>query len=389
MPTRLVLCLLASWLCVACIDLNYPEPVPDEETAEAAGSPGARTTSRPMAADAPEAATDSTDEAREIGTGLSWSELTALARQDRRRGDLDQAREMLAMAAAQLQELPPSNTPRRTVYGLQARLAMAFADANRIDEADELAGELFATAEAEPEIGGPALVSLAQSVADRREADANGANGAMSRLDLLRIALSTAQAGPANRERLDLDARVAGEAYREEALDLAREAIDQALADALEISPTRREQIAEIQVFKARIALAQGDLEAAEAAAVAANEIFDAISAGSAQRGAGEALLAETLTRQGDLDRALAVARGAHARLELDAPIDGPTHRQILAALARVERQTGDLEAARAHYEEALAIEASELATDQKLVRELASELQGITEPESPSSAEE
>lgn len=396
MPIRLVFCLLAPWLCLACIDLNYPEPVQPDTAAnanvvEAGGSAGGGAAPDSMSADTGAAAETSgaTEAMAAIETGLAWNDLTALAREDRQSGNLDQARENLALAALQLQELPPSSIRRRTVFGLQAWLAMDFAEADRIAEADEFADELFAEAEAEPELGGASLVSLAQSVADRRAAAAGDADSPFSRLDLLRIALRTAQAGPANRERLELAAQVAGEAYREDALDLARDAIDQALADSMAISPTRRGEIAEIQVFKARIALAQGDLESAEAAAVAANVIFDAISAGAAQRGAGEALLAEALTRQGDIDRALTVARGAHARLDLGETIDGPTRRQILAALARVERQAGDLEAARAHYEEALAIEASEAAADEKLVAEIAAELQEIAEPESPSSADE
>ena len=101
-----------------------------------------------------------------------------------------------------------------------------------------LADQLITEAEAEPSIGGSALVSLAISVAGRRSADSaaeteeNGAEPA-SQLSILRVALRTAQAGPANRVRLQLAVSVADQAYHEGDIELARNAIDQAMSREL------------------------------------------------------------------------------------------------------------------------------------------------------------
>ena len=68
---------------------------------------------------------------------------------------------------------------------------------DQFEEADEYADELFALAEAEPELGGAALVTLAYSVAERRQAAATDfpdPSGSNSQLELFRIALRTAQA---------------------------------------------------------------------------------------------------------------------------------------------------------------------------------------------------
>jgi hypothetical protein len=301
-----------------------------------------------------------------------------MARDLRQQGELDEARERLEQAAIQLQSLVPTNAQRRTVFGLQARLAMTFAEDDQIEVADEYADELFALAEAEPELGDAALVTLAYSVAERRQTAAEAANEPASQLDLFRIALRTAQAGAPTRERMNLAYQVSAQAYREGELALAREAIEQSIADATRISPTYLKEIAGMQLFRARIALAQDDFVAAESAATRANLIFEEISAEAAQRGVGEAVLAEALAEQGQLERALAVASGAHARLELGEPIAGPARRQILASLARVERTRGDLAAARIHFEEALAIEASQNELDQMLVESIALELQTL-----------
>ena len=56
--------------------------------------------------------------------------------------------------------------------------------------------------------------------------------------------------------------------------DLARRAIDRAVLDAQTVDPANKDQLASLKIFKARIALAQGDLLTAEASAASANRIF-------------------------------------------------------------------------------------------------------------------
>jgi len=314
---------------------------------------------------------------------LTWNDLTRLAREHRVNGELDEARERLAQAAIQVRPLPPTHARRRTVFGAQARLAIELADAGEIESADELANELLAEAEAEPELGGAALVDLALSIADRRQPE--------PQLLVLRVALTTAQAGTTNRNRMDLAFRVADEAYRENDLDLARRAIDQAVLDAQHIGPSRKERIASLELYKSRIALAQGDLEVAESSAIAANQIFEEISASPSKRGIGEATLAEVLAAKGDGERALAIAGGAYARIARitriggEEPIQDHAQRVILASLARVERSTGDWSSARIHFEEALSIPAVDFPADRHLVKQLTSELRTLDEPEMPS----
>lgn len=299
---------------------------------------------------------------------LSWSDLTRLAREHRRLGEFDEARERLAQAALQVQSLPPTNVQRRTVFGMQARMAIELADAGEIESADDLAGELFAEAEAEPELGGAALASLAVSVANRRPRE--------SQLSVLRIAFTAAQAGTASRNRLDLAFRVANEAYRDKDFGLARHAIDLALSDLQHIGPSKKGRIASFELFRSRIALEQGDFEAAEMSAITANQLFEEISASSAQRGVGEAALAEILANRGETERALVIARGAHARIDGEESLNDHPKRVILASLARVERSAGESASARAHFEEALAIPAVDLPWDLDLIDQLTIELQ-------------
>jgi len=301
---------------------------------------------------------------------LSWSDLTRLAREHRRLGELDQARERLDQAAVQVQPLAPTHVRRRTVFGMRARLAIDLADAGETGSADDLADQLFAEAEAEPELGGAGLVSLAVSVAYRRPE--------ASRLSYLRIAFTAAQRGTASRDRMSLAIQVADEAYRKQDFVLARPAIDLALADAQHIGLSKKARIASFELFKSRIALEQGDLEAAEMSAITANQLFEEISAGSAQRGVGEAALAEILANRGATEKALIVARGAHARIPAEESFDDHARRIILASLARVERSAGESASAHAHFQEALAIPALDTPWDLHLIDQLTIELQEL-----------
>ncbi len=305
-----------------------------------------------------------------IEPALSWSDLTRLAREHRRRSELGEARERLDQAALQVRALPPTHARRRTVFGARARLAIELADSGEIESADELADELLAEAAAEPELGGAALVSLALSVAERRESE--------SQLSILNIALTTAQAGATSRDRMNLSFRIANIAYRDKDFVLARRAIDQAVSDAQHIGPSKRSRIASLELYRARIALAQADLEAAETSAISANQIFEEISAGPSMRGVAEATLAEILAEKGSTEKALMIARGAHARIGGQEPIQNHAQRVILASLARVELSAGESASAREHFEQALAIPAVDFAADADLVEQLTLELQAL-----------
>jgi tetratricopeptide (TPR) repeat protein len=345
--------LMALVFCMSCISLSYPEdskPLQD---------PMARPKAMETSVVAPV-----------IEPALSWSDLTRLAREHRKRGELDEARERLDQAALQVGSLPPTHARRRTVFGARARLAIELADAGEIESADELADELLAEAEAEPELGGAALVSLALSVAERRDPEAQ--------LPILSIALTTAQAGATSRDRMSLAFQIADIAYREEDLVLARRAIDQAVSDAQHVGPSKRERIASLELYKARIALAQADLEAAENSAITANQVFEEVSAAPSKRGIAEATLAEILAEKGSTEKALMIARGAHARIGGQEPIHNHAQRVILASLARVELSAGESVSAREHFEQALAIPAVDFAADDILVEQLMLDLRAL-----------
>jgi tetratricopeptide (TPR) repeat protein len=361
--------LLALMLCLWVASVQASEVSDASDASDASGEPlEAMTRSEPVETEV---------ETRVVETALSWSDLTRLAREHQKRGELDEALERLTQAALQVGPLPPTHARRRTVFGLQARLAMDLANAGEFESADELADELLAQAESEPELGGAALVELALSVADRRQPE--------PQLSVLRIALKTAQAGASSRDRMNLAFRVAEEAYREKDLLLARQAIDQAVLDSQHIGPSKRARIASLELYKARVALAQMDLEVAEKSATDANRIFEEISASSSRRGIAEATLAEILATKGETDKALLIAHGAHARIGGEDPIQDHAQRVILTSLGRVERKTGDRASAQAHFEQALAIPAVDFATDIDLVEQLTRELRELNDPGAPS----
>lgn len=321
----------------------------------------------------------------EVPEPLAWSDLTRLAREHRQRGEFGQAGERLAQAAIQVGDLPPSHAQRRTVFGLRARLAIDLADSGDLETADVLADQLIAEAEAEPELGGSALVSLAVSVADRLEAAADESAEPESQLHLLRIALVTAQAGSISRDRMNLAIRVADTAYPENEVVLARTAIDQALSDALHVIPTNKGKISAIQLKHARIALASGDFAVAKKSAMAANRLVDEIDADASTRGIAEATLAEILAETGESETALVIATGANARIGIDDELTAHARRRILTALGRVESSLGDRPSAKAHFERALAIPGQDLRADIDLVRELTRALAEWETPEDSS----
>jgi len=148
--------------------------------------------------------------------------------------------------------------------------------------------------------------------------------------------------------------------------------------DAQTVAPSGLDQLASLKIFKARIALAQGDLVTAEASATSANRIFDEMGAPSVNRAVSEATLARVLAERGDIERARVIGFGAEARLDGDPPITGHPARVVLAELARLERAAGNVEAARAHFEAALEIPGIDFVTDQELVAALTAELAGL-----------
>lgn len=375
LPLRLASLALALAFCVSCGALSYPEPEPErprvaKPTAAPTRPPPPARSSRPVPA---------------TGGPLSWSDLTRAAREHQQQGELDAARERLEQAALQVNALPPTNAQRRTVLGMQARLAEVLAAHGEIEAADVLADEVFDQVEREPELGGAALISLALSVAHWREAAAIERGETISVLPYLRIALDVAQTRSVSRDRKGLAMMISTVAYEEDDLPLARRAIDQAIEDSRLLSPTRERERAQLEIGRARIAFAQGDLEAAEASATTSNQIHAELEAEASLQARGEVLLAEILAIRGELERARLIALGAYARLELDEDLDAHTRRRIVAALARVERASGDLVSARGRFEEALSIEGLDDPQDRELVGDLTRELQELGGPVVPS----
>lgn len=308
-------------------------------------------------------------------TARSWRELAQLSRESVQTGEFERADELLAQAALQLKDRPPTHTQRRTVFGLRARLAHDLAALDETEKADVLTDLLFDEVRAEPELADAALVTLARATATRRGAAAREAGREESQLPILALAFDASQTGTASRERMELAFEVSGLALREENLDLARRAIDQAVLDAQIIAPADRMQAAALKIYKARIALAQRDLDTAEASAHAAVRIFEQQKADGSNRGVAEATLGQVLAEKGEHERALELGRGAYARLSGEEEIVPHAQRQIRACLARIEWLAGEREAAGSHYREALSVPADGSDRDEDLIHDIKSAL--------------
>ncbi len=353
--------------CVSCVDLNHPID-------SALDTPNHAPSNTQSISDETRVS-ESDGEDPGMGEPLAWNDLTKLAREDRQRGQLVQASERLAKAGFLVEGLAPTHVSRRTVFSLRARLAIELAGAGELDVADDLVDELLTEAEANPLVGGSSLVSLALSVAERRAIASTQPEEEASQLALLRTAFVATQTGKASLDRLDLATMVARSALRENENALARTAIDQALSDADQITPTEMDRMIELQLQQARIALRGGDLDTAQASATAANQMLEETNGSASRRGIGEAVLAEILAAKGDVETALIIAIGARARIDGDQPMSEYAIRRILTAMARVERSTGDFDSARAHFEQALAVPGLRNVADSDLLREVSEEI--------------
>jgi tetratricopeptide (TPR) repeat protein len=313
--------------------------------------------------------------------GLAWNDLTQRARAQIRRGELVEAEETLAQAAMQLASLPAWSTRRRTVFGLQARLATRLAEAEEIERADALANQLLELAAAEPEIGGAALISLANDVI-RRRSHADEPITAEEKLRILDIVLTTAEAGPVDRSRLEQAVTIAQQALLADAPDLARRAIERASLDARKLHPGDPHLHASIELLRARIALEQDDLATAQTSGRKAYEDFAETSAPAGERAIGEITLAQALARGGDLEQARTVADEAAARLEpgveKTASISGYARRTILAGLSEIEELAGNATEAERLLREALAIPAVDFEGDRHLLARLRRDLDAL-----------
>ena len=370
---------LSAVLC-GCISLSYP--LSDDPAGSEVGPAQSPSSSERPTRD-PESPPSTFAEPELPEPALRWSDLTRLARAHQTQGEFEEAEQRLEQAAVQVSGLPAYHASRRTVFGVRARFAEFIALRGDLERADALADQLISEAEAEPAIGGAALVSLAMSVAERRSAAsaASSSGGGeeqsaepASQLSILRVALLAAQRGRANRVRLQLAVSIADQAYLEGEMDLARNAIDQAIVDARILVPGNLGQWALLRIERARIAAAQNDYELAAADAIRANQIFEEISADQTNRGIGEAILAEILAKQGEGEEATRIVRNARARLDAEEPIHGHAQRVILGALARVEIANGNSEDARKYYAEALEVPGMDLLRDRFLIRELSAE---------------
>ncbi len=410
-PAVLTLSLVLGFA-TGCASLSYDEPAGNANAAAAAtpapaaeSAPApAESTANPAAADANAAPAPAAPTRRETPTharlarlsrqdpdaaepepGRNWRQLTQLARESAQTGKLDKADELLAQAALQVKDRRPTNTQRRTVFGLRARLAHDIAALGETEKADTLANQLFDEVRAEPALADAALVTLARATADRRLAAAKQAGRHESQLPLLALAFTASQSGTASRERLGLAFEVALTALREGDLDLSRRAIDQAVLDAQVIAPSDRGQAAALKIYKSRIALAQRDLETAESTAYAAVRIFEEIGADPSSLGVAEATLGQVLAEKGELERALELGRAAYARLSSSETIVPHARRQIPACLARIEWLAGERDAAGAHYREALSIPADGSDRDADLIHDIKASLADLET--SPSAA--
>lgn len=384
---------LAATLCVAgiaagCAALRYDEPVivpvakandtSASASASAVAAKDAAATTASTTGPSPRASTPTRARIAErdrddagLETARDWRELSRRAREHAQIGEFDEAETLLEQAALQLKDLRPTSTRRRTVFGLRARLAHDLAALGEVERADLLAERLFAEVRAEPALGDTALVTLARATAERRRAAAREAGRSESQLPLLALAFDASLASPASRERLGLAFEVSGKALRDGELALARRAIDQAIADARITAPADRMQAAALEIYKARIALAARDLDAAEDAARTAVRLFEREAADPSSRGVAEATLGQILAEKGELERALELGRGAYARLEDREALVPHARRQIPACLARIEWLAGEREAASAHYREALAVPADGSERDDNLIADI------------------
>ena len=320
-------------------------------------------------------------DAAEATEAIPWSELTRLAREDRQAGRLDEARARLEQAASQLADRPSSDAGRRTVFDLQARLALDLIAVGRSEDADAMAAPLFAQAEQDPALASSALVDLAYATAVRPPTSSEAEESASARLELMELALGAAERGPASRQRMMMAADIALEALEQGHLELARRGIDRAVLDARTVAPTDQIQLGSLKIYKARIARAQGDLETAEASAVSAAQHYEKGRSGPANLAVAEATLARVLADQGEIERAREQADSAWQRVSGDAPMPDFVKRIALGAQARVERAAGNREAARARYEQALAMPAGGFARDLALISELEAELAALDAP--------
>ena len=187
--------------------------------------------------------------------------------------------------------------------------------------------------------------------------------------------------GSISRDRFQMAFEISQQAQIDGDFDLARRAIEQTRADARILYPRDRSQAGSIEVFRARIALDQDDLEGAETAAIAANRIFEEIGAGSSERAIGEITLAQSLARKGETERASLVARTAEARLGEDPAVEGHPLRIVLAGLAEVEAASGNLQSARSYYQAALEVPAVDYEPDRILVRQTTRDLRSLDDP--------
>lgn len=371
MTTHHALWLAALTACWGYMSLSYPDSTRDPAptpipTPPPASESGPASVPEPIAAD-------------ESGAGLGWHDLTRLAREHVQRGELAQAEERLIQAEMQLAGRPAALAPRRTIFGMQARLAVELARQGEIERADALAHRLFDVAETEPAIGGDALVTLARSVVARR-AQSPEPMPVTEKLRILDLALTTAEAGRLQRGRLDLAFEVSQAARHADSLPLARRAIDLAERDARLLHPDDRRLIASIVLERARVALEQQDLEPAERAATTARALFDEVDASEGERGLSEITLAGALAGQGESERARSLADAAAARLDADPPPSDYVRRAILTGLARLEQDSGNTGLARRLLEEALSIPPVDSDADRHLVSRIERDLEALSD---------
>ena len=385
---------------MGCVSVNYPDAAganAPNAAPEPPPAPGAPSTSpAPSVPSAPEAESGATragtpveaptesqaETASETSTpdepALSWSQLTRAGRDHQLQREWEMALQRFEQAEILVSGLSPSHVRRRTVFGMQARLAAALAAAGETERAKALRQRLFDLAEASPAIGGPALVELALEQASESE---NGLNEAESetaaRLRTLAIALAVAEQGRAQTSRIALARRIAEEALHAGRLGLARRAADLALRDAKILAASQRGALGAHFLSRARIRLAQNEVAGAEEDAEAAADHFEAAEASASFKAIAQAFRSEVLMRRGAMNEALAGLEEAET-LVAERRVQPYAQRAVLAARARISAGLAQPDQARRAYQAALALPPEALAKDRALRRALKQELEAL-----------
>lgn len=365
--------LWVAFLLSGCVSLNYPRAqttaiAPPDAAADADLVPASAPL--PSTEEQAKAVSDSTAPASSVRQDeidgavpeepLSWSALMRRARDAMTRRDWDQATARLEQAELQVAARAPGHIRRRTVFGMQSRLALAIANEDPREappaRAVDLANRLASLAGEHPEIAGAAFISLAEVSSRWPNAMDPSEESVAAGLPRLDTALRVAEAQRVSASRLSLAKTTVAAAYLGGDLNLALRAADRAVADAKILAPSRRRDLGLRYFERARILLARGDAERAATDSLRALELFEEVGASPSYRAAVLAQRAQALMQSESANEALAALEEAE-ELRRSSPAMSPAaQRDVLTARARISSQLGETGRARNAYAEAVAL---------------------------------